>query len=141
MTLSPYPAGLIRRLAGAVYDSFVLVGIWIVSVLILMPFTQGQAIAGGSLWFQAYLLFVPYLLFGWSWVHGGQTLGMKAWRMQVRTDDGNAIGWRRAGLRYVGAWLAWLSVVGILWMLFDVRRRGWQDLLSGTEVVIIPKTR
>lgn len=139
MTLSPYPAGLLRRLAGGVYDLFVLVGIWIFSVLILLPFTHGQAIAGGSHWFQAYLLFVPYLLFGWFWTHGGQTPGMKAWRLRVRTDAGEPVGWGRAGLRYLAAWLAWFSVLGIIWILFDVKNRGWQDLISSTEIVVLPK--
>lgn len=139
MSLAPYPAGLLRRLAGAVYDLFVLVGVWIVSVLILLPFTQGQAIAAGSHWFQAYLLFLPYLLFGWFWTHGGQTPGMKAWRLRVRTNTGLPVEWGRASLRFIAAWLAWFSLLGILWILVDARRRGWQDLLSGTEVVVIPK--
>lgn len=139
MTLSPYPAGLLRRLSGALYDLFVLVGVWLVSVLILMPFTHGQAIAGDSLWFRAYLLFVPYLLFGWFWTHGGQTPGMKAWRLRVRTEAGRSVGWGRAGLRYLGAWLAWLSILGTLWAIVDTRNRGVQDILSGTELVVLPK--
>lgn len=134
-----YPAGLWRRLAAAVYDLFLLVGVWIVSVLVLLPFHGGVAPAGDSWWFRAYLLFVPYLFFGWFWTHGGQTLGMKAWRMRIRHTDGDPVTWERALLRYLGAWLAWLSVLGMLWVLFDPQRRGWQDMLSGTEVIVEPR--
>lgn len=134
-----YPAGLWRRLAAAVYDLFLLVGIWIVAVLALLPFNGGEAPAGDSWWFRAYLLFVPCLFFGWFWTHGGQTLGLKAWRMRVRCVDGSPVTWERALLRYLGAWAAWLSVLGILWVLADPQRRGWQDIVSGTEVVVEPR--
>lgn len=139
MTYSPHPAGLFRRLISGVYDLFVLVGIWLASVLILLPFTQGHAIAAGSQWFQAYLLFIPYWLFGWFWTHGGQSPGMKAWRLRVRTQTGKPVGWGHAALRYASAWLGWLSVVGILWSLVDSQNRVLQDLASGTEVVVMPK--
>lgn len=134
----PYPASLWRRLAAAVYDLFLLLAVWFIAVLALLPFTGGQAPAGDSLWFRAYVLFVPCLFFGWFWTHGGQTLGMKAWRMRLRRGDGTAVTWEAALLRYLGAWIAWPSVIGMLWVLFDPQRRGWQDLLSGTEVVVEP---
>lgn len=138
MAAFAYPAPLWRRLAAAVYDLFLLVGVWIVAVLALLPFTGGRAIAGDSLWFQAYLLFVPYLFFGWFWTHGGQTLGMKAWRMRVRDAGGGDAGWGQAGIRYLAAWVSWLSVAGMLWALFDPQRRTWHDIVSGTETVVEP---
>lgn len=140
MTLSPYPAGLLRRLAAAVYDLFLLLGVWMVAVLALLPFTGGHAVHGDNLLFRLYLLFVPYLFFGWFWTHGGQTLGMKAWRLRLRSNAGGPVGWGRALRRYAGAWLAWLSVIGIVWIALDARRRGWQDILSATEVVVEPRS-
>lgn len=132
----PYPASLWRRLAAAIYDLFLLLAVWFLAVLALLPFTGGQAPAGDTWWFRAYVLFVPFLFFGWFWTHGGQTLGMKAWRMRLRRADGGPVTWERALLRYLGAWLAWPSVIGVLWILFDPRRRGWQDMVSGTEVIV-----
>ena len=44
--------------------------------------------------------------------------------------------WAEAALRWLGAALALLcGGVGIVWALFEPRRRGWADLLSRTMVV------
>lgn len=47
-------------------------------------------------------------------------------------DDG-ALTWRRALLRWLGAVLGLACAgVGIFWAIFEPRRRGWADLISGT---------
>lgn len=139
MTLSPYPAGLLRRLAGGVYDLFLLVGLWLISGLLLLPFHGGQAVDGHDPWVRLYFLFVPYLFFSWFWMHGGQTLGMRAWRMQLRSHDGGPVEWHQAVIRYVAAWLSWLSLIGMLWCLFDDQRRSLQDIASRTELIVHPR--
>ncbi|GAB3679274.1 RDD family protein [Salinisphaera aquimarina] len=139
MPLSPYPAGLLRRLAASVYDLFLLVGLWLISGMLLLPFHQGQAVDGHSPWVRLYFLFIPYLFFSWFWMHGGQTLGMKAWRIRLRATDGGPVQWYQAVLRYAAAWVSWLSIVGMLWCLFDGQRRCLQDIVSNTEVVAEPK--
>ncbi len=141
MTLSTFPAGLPRRLAAAVYDLFLLVGLWFVSIFALLPFFGGEAIDGSSPWMRLYLLFMPYLFFSWFWTHGGQTLGMRAWRLQLRSPDGSAVGWGQALLRYIAAWVSWLSIIGILWCLFDSQKRCWHDIFSYTELVVQPRPR
>jgi len=139
MTLSAYPAGLTRRLAAAVYDLFLLVGLWLLSALVLLPFHHGQAVDGHSPWVRLYFLFIPYLFFSWFWTRGGQTLGMKAWRMQLRAADGSAVLWHQAVIRYISAWISWLSIVGMLWCLVDDQKRSLQDIASCTELVVLPK--
>lgn len=139
MTLSAYPAGLMRRLAAAVYDLFLLVGLWLLAALVLLPFNHGQAVDGHSPWVRLYFLFIPYLFFSWFWTRGGQTLGMKAWRMQLRAADGSGVQWHQAILRYTTAWVSWLSIVGMLWCLFDAQKRSLQDIASRTELVVLPR--
>ncbi|MES1926751.1 RDD family protein [Salinisphaera sp. T31B1] len=139
MSFSPYPAGLVRRLAAAVYDLFLLVGLWLLSGLLLLPFHHGQAVDGQSPWVRLYFLFIPYLFFSWFWMHGGQTLGMKAWRMQLRALDGGPVQWYQAVIRYIAAWVSWLSIVGVLWCVVDGQRRSLHDILSRTEVVVVPR--
>lgn len=141
MSLSPYPAGLVRRLAAAVYDLFLLVGLWLLSGLLLLPFHGGQAVDGHNLWVRLYFLFMPYLFFSWFWMHGGQTLGMRAWRMRLRSHDGGPVEWHQAVIRYITAWISWLSIVGMLWCLFDAQRRSIQDIASRTELVVYPRKR
>lgn len=141
MSLSPYPAGLLRRLAAACYDLLLMVALWFVAVFALLPFTHGYAIDGSNLWFRLYLFVLPYLFFSWFWTHGGQTVGMRAWRLRLRNSEGGAVtGWQ-ALLRYLAAWVSWLSVIGIVWCLFDARKRCLQDIASRTQVVTLPKAR
>ena len=56
--------------------------------------------------------------------------GMKAWRMQLRNHDGGPVQWHQAILRYLSAWVSWLSIVGMLWCLVDSQRRSLQDIVS-----------
>ena len=55
--------------------------------------------------------------FGWFWVHGGQTLAMKTWRVRVVTRDGSPLGWMRALARYVLAWLWFLPGLAVAWLI------------------------
>lgn len=139
MASVPYPAGLLRRLAAAVYDLLLLIALWFVASAAVLVTRHGEAVPAGTLWFEAYLVVVAYLFFAWFWTHGGQTLGMRAWRLQVRRADGDPIGWPQALRRYLTAYLSWLSVIGIVWSLVDTQRRAWHDMLSHTELVVLPK--
>lgn len=134
------PAPLWRRLAAALYDALLYAAIMLVitaldvavRALTGLPFSPG-ALRG--LWFLGGLAF-----FGWFWTHGGQTLGMRAWRLQVRRSDGRPLRWPTAIQRYGYAWLAWLPLgAGVLWSAVSRQRRGWHDRLSATEVVVLPK--
>lgn len=141
MSAVPYPASLWRRLAAAVYDLFLLVALLFAATAVVLPF-YGQAIPTGTFWFRLYILFVPMLFLGWFWTHGGQTLGMRAWRLQLRdANSGETIDWRRVPLRYLASVLAWLSLIGILYSLFDRQNRGLQDLICKTEIVVLPKVK
>lgn len=140
MASIPYPAGLFRRLAAAIYDLLLLIALLFLASVLVLALRHGNAVPPGTLWFESYLFGVGYLFFTWFWTHGGQTLGMRAWRMQLRNaNDGNQIGWLQALRRYLCACLSWASIVGVLWGLIDHQRRSVQDILSGTEIVVLPK--
>ena len=133
-------AGLIRRLAALLYDVLLLFGVIFTGTVVLMPFTSGQAIAPGSIVYQAYLVGLIALFYGWCWTHGGQTLGMKAWRIRVQRPDGRWLSWERSGLRLLCAVLSWLPLgLGYIWALFDRDNKTWHDRLSNTIVVRLPK--
>src|SRR5699024_11863126 len=111
MPLSPYPATLPRRLAAACYDLLLVVGLWFVAVFALLPFNAGHAIDGSSPLFRLYLFIVPYLFFSWFWTRRGQKLGMRAWRLQMRNENGLAVRWFMSFLSYLLVWDNWLSVI------------------------------
>jgi uncharacterized RDD family membrane protein YckC len=132
----PEPARLPRRLAALAYDTLLLAAILFAFTFLIVASRGGAPIPPGSLWFEGGLIGVAALFYGWFWTHGGQTLGMRAWRIRVTTVDGGALDWRRALLRFCAAWLAALPAgLGYWWGLFDPERRCWHDTLSGTRVV------
>jgi uncharacterized RDD family membrane protein YckC len=45
------------------------------------------------------------LYFVWSWTGGRRTLPQKTWRMRIVDTDGAPLGYRRAFLRYLAAWI------------------------------------
>jgi uncharacterized RDD family membrane protein YckC len=65
----------------------------------------------------------------------GRTPGKSLVGVEVRTSGGAIPSWGRSILRWFGAALG-LSCVGagVVWALFEARRRGWADLLSGTVI-------
>lgn len=140
MTIVPVPAPLWRRLAAALYDGLLLLALWMVLALLEALVRQGLALPYDARALRALLFLSGLAFFGWFWTHGGQTLGMRAWRLQVRCHDGESLGWLTAALRYAAAWLAWLPLgLGVAWCVVDAQRRAWHDRLSGTEVVVLPK--
>lgn len=142
MSAPVLPAPLWRRLLAAVYDGLLLIGLWLLA-LILEVIVRDQLLGLERHWLalRVYLFVIGLWFFGWFWIHGGQTLGMRVWRLQVRRDDGAALRWPIALLRYAAAYLSWgLAGLGMLWCLIDARRRAFHDLLAGTEVVVLPKS-
>ncbi len=137
------PAGLLRRLLAMLYDTLLLFGVWLVAGAPLVVLAGGPP--RGTGWrvaFQLYLLAVAFLFFAWFWVHGGQTLGLRAWRLRVVSTSGAPITWRQAARRFAGAIVSLLCAgLGFLWVMHDRERRAWHDRLSGTRVVWQPKPR
>jgi uncharacterized RDD family membrane protein YckC len=132
-------APLARRLAAICYDALLLAGVLFLFTLAVVVLRGGRAVDAGTVWFGPGLIAVAFVFFGWFWTHGGQTLGMRAWRIRLVRPDAQPIGWRQASLRFVGAWLAALPLgLGYWWSWFDADGRCWHDRLSGTRVVREP---
>ena len=122
-------------------DGCLLAGVMIVAATPL-PFFHSAA--DGSFWvrtlIQIYLILVCFLFFGWFWTHGGQTLGMRAWRLQLRRIDGQNLSWSTAVVRFTGALLSWLALgLGFFWVALDPQNRAWHDRLSKSIVVVLPR--
>lgn len=132
-------ATLIRRLSAAIYDGLLLAALLIAAGGVAVAVNGGEAVDTGNPFFQLWLLAVPSSFYIWFWTHGGQTLGMRAWRMRVITDNGQPITFARACLRMPLAILSWVSLIGLLWCLVDDRGHAAHDRLSRSMVVVEPK--
>jgi uncharacterized RDD family membrane protein YckC len=134
------PAGLLPRLGALFYDSLLLLAVWFCATAILLPFTHGEALQAGNPLYTSYLFMVSFFFYGWFWVRGGQTLGLRAWRLRVQRPDGRPITWLQALLRFFTALLSWAALgFGFWWILFDKRKRSWHDLYSETVTVRVPR--
>ncbi len=156
-------ASLPRRLAAIVYDALLLLGVLIGATALVLGLTVavvgGAAVKAhnplaGNPFFQTYLFLVCFFFYGGFWTHGGQTLGMRAWRLRLQCRDGRGVNWWQALLRFLigGLWLvpvaslhqglklgvvpslgAGLGCALLLWAL------RLPDRVSETELVVLPK--
>lgn len=133
---NPQPASPWRRFAAMFYDSLLLFGLLFAATAVLLPFTAGSAIAPGNLFYSLYLSAVCFLFYGWCWTHGGQTLGMRAWKIRLQDRDGRSLSWLRSLARFAAAALSWLPLGFGYWcMLFDREKRTWHDRITHTRVI------
>lgn len=144
LRLLPTP-GLPRRLGAMLYDSMLLLGVVIAGAALAQGLATltGSAISRAAVWYPLYQfwlwIFLPGLFFVYFWTHGGQTLGMKAWRLRVIREDGAELTQTDALRRLLLGWLSLLCCgLGFLWSLWPPRL-AWHDRGSATRLVLLPK--
>jgi len=157
-TTDPY-CPLWRRLFALFYDLFAVLAIVATVGLACQFATRGQLITTGAhvhiaWWYQPLqgLLVAAYFLV--SWLRGGQTLGMRPWRIRITTSHGARLTVRQALVRLLIAalpllllWLApawglraalWaMTAAWGVWFaaaLLDPRHRTVHDLVAGCEL-------
>jgi len=138
--------GLARRLAAMLYDTLLVFGLLLLaSMVVTLPVGMlagepaSEALAGNRL-FQLWLALVPPAFFLLFWMKGGQTLGMRSWRLRVVRNDGAPLNGSDALKRLLCALLSWLPLgLGYLWILIDRDKLAWHDRLSGTRLVLLAK--
>ena len=102
------PAPVIKRLLAIFYDSFLLIAALFLAMAALLLISGGYEFQAGNPLITAYLLLVSFVFFGWFWTHGGQTLGMRAWKLRLQQTDGTPISWQHVALRFITALPAWI---------------------------------
>lgn len=156
---NPVTCPLWRRLTALVYDLLAVVAIVMVVGYVCQRITGGALIsteghAHIAWWYQPVQALVVSAYFVASWMRGGQTLGMRPWRIRVTTADGGSVKFGQALLRLVAAALPllllglapWVGTRGALWAVaiawvvwfgvaaFDSRRRTVHDVIARTEL-------
>src|SRR5690606_27314519 len=147
------PSALVTwRLLSLFYDLWPVVALW---MLVAIPFVLADvAMSGGDTRHNI----EPFSLMAWmewiacwvvtglyatiSWRRGGQTLGMRPWRLKLQGGDGGAPSWRALWLRYAVGTMSLLAAgLGFWWALFDRERLAWHDRASATRLVRLPKRK
>ncbi|MDF2178595.1 RDD family protein [Aliiglaciecola sp. CAU 1673] len=148
-------AGFFRRLAAIVYDALMAVAVgmcaaMVMLVLLILLLENGvlekQGLEHSSEVIRQSLLYTSILqvwviawvigFFLWFWVHGGQTIGMRAWRLRLFSLDDKPMGYGRALLRLMAS----LGGLGTLLVLLDIKyKQSLQDRIARTEMLVLSK--
>jgi len=119
------------------YDGLLVLAIWLVT-LFPMVAVSNDVVFGATV--RTILFLELYVFFAYFWLARGQTAGMVAWRLALRSTDGKTVTLRQVTKRFFAAILCFASLgLGYLWILVDPHKRSWSDMLSGTEIVRLPK--
>lgn len=139
---TPHPAALLGwRLLALVYDFFPMFGVWFVVAGGFVA-VRGDAVRGGWLGLLEFVALwaVTGLYAVVSWRRGGQTLGMRPWRLRVVAADGGSASWPALLKRYaVGTASLLLAGAGFWWAWIDRDRLTWHDRASGTRMLRAPR--
>jgi uncharacterized RDD family membrane protein YckC len=154
--MSEFPnAGFFRRAAALMYDGLVVIAFSMLSTVLFLLAVQGLISLGWLTtaghedisafvqdtpllyWLRLFVIVsVSVFFFAYFWSRSGQTIGMRAWRLQVVTVNGTKLSWSKAALRSIAALLG----LGNLLVLLDFKhKRALQDRLTGTNVVVLTK--
>ncbi len=121
---------LLRRIAAFLYDSLLLFALFFFVTGIAIQFNEGKAIQSSL--YPLLLLPVAGLFFLWFWINGGQTLGMRAWRIKLVNNEGQNPSLRACVVRVVTGTL--LFGVSYLYACFDTEGKTLHDRLSLTQI-------
>ena len=135
-------AGFLRILASIFYDSILLTAVLFFATMFLLIIPEEIRNSSSSIqvvkviWY----LLVSYIYFAGFWLKGGQTPGMKPWKITLVNREGDPASPKQATLRFFSAILSWaLAGTGFLWMIIDRNHYSLHDHLSGSKLIVIEK--
>lgn len=124
---------LMRRLMAMVYDVFLVTAVMFAISAIAVAINGGASV--DSPLYYGVLLLVPCCFYLWFWLHGGQTLGMSAWKIRLTDSDLTPVTARQCLLRMLFAVITLAPCgLGLLWMLIDSDGRTLYGRFSGTRI-------
>lgn len=134
-------ASLLRRLGAMLYDALLVLAVLFLATLPFIAVRGGEPVEpDDNLVYQATMLVVMYAFFIFFWTRGGQTLGMRSWRMRLETPDGRIPSIGQASIRFFVAIVSLVPAgLGFFWQLWDKDNLTWHDRLSGTRLRYYPK--
>ena len=148
------PAPLWRRLVALLYDGLLLIALWFIVAGIVvtlyphsgLPMDDIKGVRVPTRLALQGVLF-PLLLvaswgfYAWFWTHGGQTLGMRAWKLLSRDQHRRPMTPLQTISRFLAGMLS-TGLFGIGWLMALLpARQTLHDRLSSSETVVVPKAR
>ena len=155
-TAEAQPAGLMRRLGALFYDGLIVIAIEMIAAGVVIAILHAlmalsifdpapymdvsDYLTRHPIWGPAYTFYLAAVwvyFFVFFWTKAGQTLGMRAWKLQIRNQDGGAISVTQALIRIAtsGFGLANLTVP------IDPKKRGFHDIWAKTQVILLDRAQ
>lgn len=132
---SDRPCGLLRRLVIMLYDTFAVIALLIFATALIMLAGFEEPRAMRDPLYTLYLLTVWFAYLAWCWRKGGMTVGMRAWRVRIRNDEGGYPGWTQCLVRFLCSFASLAAAgAGFFWSLFEPDKRTWHDMASRTRL-------
>ncbi len=152
MNQSAPRAPLWRRLAAMMYDFMAVVAIVMLAMGLALGVVAGLQAVGllatagyidtadyvqkHAIWFQLYLVVCVFGFYVYFWCKGGQTLGMRAWRLLLVRQEGGLL---KPGQALARALLAFAGL-GNLWLIIRWGKGlALQDQLTHSEMIVLTK--
>ena len=136
-----YPS-LMRRFIILNYDGLLLMAVSMTYGLLYIAINKWvfgiEADRAAGLLFQIGWLLTLFGFFCYFWKRGGQTTGMRAWRVKLMNSNGKSPCIRQCALRFLLALIGWTCFFTI-WM--HPRRQMLHDQWSHTRLVLLPKDK
>lgn len=149
-----------RRMACWLYEGVLLFGVVFLSGYLFSALSQTRNAMHNRLGMQAFVFLVLAIYFTWFW-YKGQTLAMKTWHIQIKTESGHRLTQKRALLRYFWSWvwfvpplvmangfeLSAASATGLMMLWVTIwaamsrlhpTGQFWHDAWAGTRLVYCP---
>lgn len=145
-----------------VYDGLLMFAVLIVIGATTLPFTMGLGISHDNIFLRIYIFGAVFFYLGWFWTHGGQTLGMRAWKIRLVHHDGRPVVWHLAFFYYLVSLPMWgfmlfaivvnggiihtpamftglphwmLYGLALLWFTIDHLPNNWREKVSGLRMI------
>lgn len=151
----PQRAGFFKRLAAMVYDVLVATAVAMCAALVIIitllilyetsviehpkDMLFNDFISQSILFTTVIQVWVSAWVIGfflWFWKNGGQTIGMRAWRLRLYSMDDKPVGYGRLLIRMMTALLG----LGTLLVLLDFKNKlALQDRASNIEMLKLSK--
>ncbi len=136
-----HTVGFFRLFASVLYDTLLLSAILFFATLPLalipdslhsLPLVEASKVA----WY----LLVSYIYFAGFWLKGGQTPGMKSWKITIDGIQTPIPTKQQVTIRFFSAIFSWsLAGLGFLWMIIDPEKYTLHDHLSKTRLLLVKK--
>ncbi len=133
--------GFFRLTASIFYDALLLTAVLFFATIPLIFIPEDmqsiQLVEGMKIFW--YLL-VSYIYFAGFWLKGGQTPGMRPWKITLVDVQGGKPNKKQVTVRFFSAILSWaLAGLGFLWMIVDRDHFSLHDHLSSSKLVLVKK--